>query len=79
MILFFVFSGVIFWVLIGLLVIGTVNLYVRSTSEERSELLEAINGTEDKRHPVIKHLDAFFTCMVLLPLVGIGMLFKGDE
>lgn len=76
--LFFILSGVFFWVVIVAWVTTAVWQWVKWTREDREELIEALNATRSKRSHFVQHIEALALCIVLFPVFALSSFFKDE-
>lgn len=76
--IFFILSGVFFWVLISAWMTAAVWQYVRWTREEREELIEALNESRSERSHFVQHAEALTLCLILFPVFVLSSFFKDE-
>lgn len=74
--LFFIASGIVFWVIILTCLTCAVWQYARWSKDEREELILQVANV---KHPlIVRHLEAVLTLFVLYPLFWVASFYKEE-
>lgn len=74
--LFFIASGIVFWVVVLTWLTCAVWQYFSWSKEEREELISQVANV--KRPLVVRHLEAVLTLFVLYPLFWVASFYKDE-